>query len=151
MELALKTSQENLLILNRCENEAKLFADGIPFKSKNFKLIDLWYLLLRSMINTYLCQWKLLFIQLCYYILFPLIITQVFDSDIGIPDGCYSYESDSNSTCLKQLEDDSILDQNTKFHFFTSVMALFVQLTVTMLTFPTIIKTYMNEHRNSES
>jgi hypothetical protein len=151
MELAKKTSQENQLILNRCENEGKLFPDGIPFKSKNFKLIDMWYLLLRSMINTYLCQWKLLLIQLCFYISFPLIMTQVFNSDIGTPDGCYSYNSDSNSTCLKQLEDDSVLDQNTKFHFFTTVTALFIQLTITMLTFPTIIKIYMNEHRNSES
>ncbi|CAM6032206.1 unnamed protein product, partial [Sphagnum compactum] len=41
LKLAKKSSEEKQSLLNRCENETKLFSNGIPFKSKNFKLIDI--------------------------------------------------------------------------------------------------------------
>jgi len=150
-QLTEKTSKDNQNIYMRCSKETKISPEGIRIESKNFKLIDLWYLLLRTMTNTYISQWKTLFTQIIFYLLFPLIITQVFNSDIGISDGCYSFLSNPNTSCYKQLEDDSILDQNIKFHFFTSVFVLFIHLTITTMTFPSEVKIFLNEHQNSES
>jgi hypothetical protein len=43
-----------------------------------------------------------------------------------------------------------MLDQNTKFLFFISTLAIFIQLTLTTLTFPFEVKIFINEHRNSK-
>jgi hypothetical protein len=151
IQLANKTSEERVNLLNRCENETHLFPDGIPFESKKFKLIDIWYLLLRTMTNTYISQWKSLVTQILFYIIFPLILTKSYNSEIGKPDGCYSFSLNQNTNCFKQLDYDSLLDQNTKFQFFTLLLFMFIQLAVTTLTFPTDVKIFLNEHRNSKS
>ncbi len=150
IKLANKTTEEKENLLNRCKNETHLFPDGIPFKSKNFKLIDMWYLLLRTMTKTYISQWKSLITQILFYIFVPLIMTKLYNSEIGKPDGCYSFLFNQSTNCFKQLDYDSLLDQNTKFHFFTSVIVMFIQLSVTTLTFPTDVKIFLNEHQNSK-
>jgi len=151
IQLAEKTSKDNQNVLVKCLKETKLSPEGIRVKSKNFKLIDLWYLLMRTMTKTYISQWKTSVTQILFYVLFPLIITRVFNSDIGIPDGCYNFLLNPNTSCHRQLEDDSILDQNIKFHFFTSVFMIFIHLTITTMTFPSEVKIFLNEHQNSES
>ncbi len=145
-----KTLEEKQIIQQKCKNKTKLSENGIPFKSKNFKFIDMWYLLIRSMTNAYVSQWKLLLTQLLFFIFCPLIIAKTFNEDIGKPDGCFNLTFISSKTCLKQLEDDSLVDQNLKFHAFTSVLVMLIQICVTTLTFPLEIKIFMNEHQNSE-
>jgi hypothetical protein len=150
IELAEKTSKERLKLLNKCKNGTHLFPDGIPFRSKKIKLRDMWYLLLRTMTNTYISQWKSLITQFLFFMFIALFSVTVFNSEIGKPDGCYNLLFNSNTSCYKQLDVDSLLDQNTKFHVFTSVLVMFVQLVVTTLTFPAEVKIFMNEHQNSK-
>ncbi len=150
LKLAKKSAEEKQSLLNRCENETKLFSNGIPFKSKNFKLIDMWYLLLRSMTYTYLSQWKLLLIQLVFYITTPLILAKTVNQDIGQPDSCYNFNENSTESCINELEKDSLIDQNLKFQAFTVVLVMFIQICVTTLTFPAEIKRFMSEHQNSK-
>ena len=147
--LANKTSTEKCKILEKCVKETKLYKNGLVFKSKTFKPIDFWYLLLRGMTYTYISQWKTLLTQIIFYILFSIVISNMFNSDIGKPDGCFSFLFDSKTNCVKQLEDDSLLDQNVKFIFFVLVMAMFIQLSVTTITFASDIKIFVNEHQNS--
>jgi hypothetical protein len=81
-------------------------------KTKNFKPLDLWYLLLRTMFiceqltYSYVFQWKSLLIQIILYIMLPLILTTIFNPNIGIPDGCYSFLLNRNTSYSKQLEND---------------------------------------------
>jgi hypothetical protein len=151
IELANKTLEEKVILLNRCKNETHLFPNGIPFKSKYFKLRDFWNLLLRTMTNTYISQWKSLITQLLFYIVFALITTKLFNSEMGKPDGCFSFLFNSNTSCYKQLDDDSLLDQNAKYYLFTSQLVMFIQLLVSVLTFSIDVKIFLNEHRNSKS
>lgn len=150
IQLADKNSEERQLILNRIANETKYFPNGIEFKSKTFRFIDMWYLLLRSMTESYISQWKTLLTQIIFYMLFVMTITKMYNSDIGKPDGCFSFESNSNTTCVKQLDEDSLLNQNTKYLFFITIQAAFIQLSVTTLTFLTHVKIFVNEHQNSK-
>ncbi len=150
LKMVKKTTKENQKRLNRCLNETELFPDGIPFKSKIFKPIDMWHLLLRTMTCNYISQWKSLLIQFILFVTLPLILKIIFNPNIGIPDGCYSFLHNHNISCSKQLENDSLLDQNIKFLFFISTLAIFIQLTVTTLTFPFEVKIFINEHRNSK-
>ncbi len=150
IELADKSLEEKVIILNRCKNETHLFPNGIPFISKNFKFKDFWNLLLRTMTNTYISQWKTLITQLLFYIVFALITTKLFNSEMGKPDGCFSFLFNPNTSCYKQLDDDSLLEQNTKFYLFTSIIVMLIQLEVSTLTFPIDLKIFLNEHRNSK-
>ena len=147
LRLSENTSKDNQSLLEKCENEAKLFPNGIPFKSKSFKLIDMWYLLLRSMTKSYISEWKSILIQLLLYIMFPLITTGVYNSQIGEPDGCISLSFNSTTSCEQQLYDDSLLDENTKFIYFSST---FIQISITTLIFPHEVKLFLNEHRNGD-
>jgi hypothetical protein len=150
MQLMDKTSEDKQKIINKCKNEAKFFSNGIPFESKNFKLIDFWYLLSRSMTYTYISQWKSLITQMLFYIFYPLMIANMYNSNIGEPDGCFDFLDNANSSCLKEIEDNSLLDQNQKFVFTTSIFFMFIQLTFTILTFAKEVKIFINEHQNSK-
>jgi hypothetical protein len=131
LQLASKTTENKEMLINKLNNETKLVPNGIPFKSKNFKFIDLWYLSMRTMTYTYFSQWKVFLTQLLFYIISPLLIARLFNKDIGKPDGCFSFNLTSNA--------------------FTSVIILLIQMCVTTLTFPADIKIFMNEHQNSKS
>jgi len=151
IQLATITSKQRKTILEICQNEAKLSPNGVQFKSKGFKLTDLWYVLMRTMTYNYISQWKTFWTQFLFYILFAFSITRMFNSDIGKPNACFSFLFNPNTSCHKQLDDDSLLDQNIKFLFFTSVMVMFIQLTATTLTFLIDVKIFVKEHRNSKS
>jgi hypothetical protein len=150
IKMSVKTSKERESILNRCKTETKLFPNGIPFESKSFKFIDLWYLLMRTIIYSYISQWKSFVTQMLFYIFYPIIIAKMYNSDIGAPNGCFSFLFESNTSCFKDLEDHKLLDQNTKYINTTSVFFMFIQLTYTILTFPREVKIFLNEHQNSK-
>jgi len=150
IKLANKTSQEKCAILESCRKETKLMPNGIPFKSKNFKLLDVWYLLMRSMTYIYISQWKSSIFQLLLYIFYPLIFAQMYNSDIGKPDGCFSFLLELNTTCSKELDDNSLLDQNTKYIATTSIYFMFISLSLSITSFSKEVKIFVNEHQNSK-
>jgi hypothetical protein len=147
-------SQEKQLILKRCNKETQLFADGLKFRSKRFKLIDLWILLLRTMTYTYRYFWKFLLMQFIFYIVLGYSLTIFFKSDIGKPSGCISFEEDFNTTCnktIEKLEEENLLDQNIKYNFFVIVFVMFIQIVSTCTTFTSEVNLFLNEHRNGMS
>jgi hypothetical protein len=150
-KMANKSLEKRQSILNRCQKEAKLFPDGIEFKSKSFKFIDFWYLLLRIMTETYVSNWKLCLTQLLFHLFFPMIIGKMYSPDIGKPNGCFDFLFNSNTSCYEDLRDNKLLDQNTKFIYAISIFFLFIQLSYTILTFPKEVKIFVNERQNSES
>jgi hypothetical protein len=151
MKLAENTSKEKQTILSRCENEAQLFLNGIQFKSKRFKLIDFWYLLLRVMTYTYRYYWKLLVFKLVLFTTFGYALTLFFRSDIGKASGCISFGHNFNQTCHKtveRLEEESLLFQNISYNLLVVMIITFQQIVITTLTFTTEVKMFLNEHRN---
>ncbi|XP_054157346.1 uncharacterized protein LOC128955701 [Oppia nitens] len=149
IKLAKKAQEDNRLVLHqKCKIDTKLSPNGIPFESKCFNMLDVWYLLLRTMRHTYLSHWKTLFIQLLFYIFCPLLIAKTVNYNIGRPDGCLEYTFRTNQSCFNQLTDDSLLDQNLKYQAFTSVLVMFIQICTTTLTFTADVKIFMGEHRN---
>ncbi len=149
-----KTIQEKEVILRRCDEETQLFADGLQFRSKRFKLIDLWLLFSRSITYTYRYFWKILLMQFVVYILFGYSLTIFFKSDIGKPNGCISFEEDFNNTCNKTIEklaEEQLLTQNIKYNYFLVVLVLIIQLISTCTTFTPEINLFLHEHRNGKS
>jgi hypothetical protein len=151
ISLAEKASNEKFSILSRCEDETCLFPDGIQFRSKKFKLIDLWILFLRTMTYTYRFFWKLLLLFMFSYLIFGYYLTVFFRNDIGNPSGCISFEEDFNSTCNKSLakiEEEALLSQNLSYTVIVISLVLFLQVIATTMTFTSEFKIIYNEHRN---
>ena len=152
LNLVNKTSIEKDVILIRCKDETILFPDGILNKSKRFKLIDLWILLLRTTTYTYRYFWKFLLIQFLLYIGFGYFLTLLFDKEMSKPSGCISFEEDLEN-CNKttdKLKEESLLAQNIKFIFMATVLAVEFQFLSTTMSFTYEMKVFLNEHRNGE-
>jgi hypothetical protein len=151
LKLNEKISKEKQEIIKRCEEETKLFPDGIQFRSKRFKLNDFWVLLLRAMTYTY--KWKPLLIQLIFYIFLGYSITIIFRSDIGNPSGCISLDEDfmnCNKTTEK-LEEEELLLQNINYNFFIVAVVVIIQMVSTCATFTPEVKLFLHEHRNGKN
>ena len=104
---------------------------------------------MRTMAQQYVKQWKSLFFQLLWYILFPITICNMFSPDISKPNGCFNNNTLSK-TCLKDLEDDTLLLNNLNFIFFSTIIALFIHLCFTTLIYLSDVKIFINEHDNSK-
>ena len=104
---------------------------------------------MRTMAQQYVKQWKTLFFQILYYILFAILTCKLFSPDIGKPNGCFN-NSTLSKTCLNDLEDDTLLINNQNFLFFTLVMTLFVHVCFSTLVYLSDVKIFVNEHDNSE-
>jgi hypothetical protein len=151
IKMAEKALQEKEMLLSKCAEEAKLFPNGIQFIAKRFKLIDFWYLLLRTMTITYRYKWKLVLFQIITYQIFGFWLSLFFGADIGKPSGCISFEDDFNSICNKtidQLEDELLLYNNMKYNFLLIIQLTYLQIVVATLTFTLDLKIFLNEHRN---
>ena len=151
LNLVNKTSLEKDVILIRCKDETILFPDGIQLRTKRFKLIDLWILLLRTITYTYRYFWKILLTQFVFYIFCGYCLSLFFDKDMGKPSGCISFEEDfknCNKTTEK-LKEESLLAQNIKFTLM-SLMIVLIQFISTTMTFTYEMKVFLNEHRNGE-
>ena len=148
-ELIDKTKETlRLSVFKECQNQTKLSASGIKRESKSFSFSDLWYLLSRTMTQTYVRQWKSLLFQLLFYLSFALLTCKLFDEDIGKPDACFDPVTLGNNSCLKELEDDSLLYQNQNIIFFISLMILFTHLCSSALVYCTDAKIFLQEHQN---
>jgi hypothetical protein len=148
-----KTSKEKQLILKRCNEETILFPDVFKFKSKTFKIIDFWLLLLRTITYTYKYFWKLLLIQFVLYIFLGYSLTIFFSPDIGKLSACISFEEDFNNTCNKTIEkiEQKLLTQNLKYNFFAMALVLLIQLINSCTTFTSEVNLFSHEHRNGMS
>jgi hypothetical protein len=145
------SSQEKQLILKRCNEETKLFPDGLIIRSKRFKLIDFWFLLLRTMTYTYRYFWKFLLIQFVFYIVLGHSLKIFFKADIDKPSGCISFEEDFNATCnktIEKLEEEELLSQNIKYNTFVVTIVIFIEMICTSTTFPSEVNLFLHEHRN---
>ena len=75
-------------------------------------------------------------------------MARLFSPDIYIPDGCLNYRY-SNQSCTEKLDEESLLDESAKYHYFTAAMSTFVKLSMTTLSFAIDSRIFLNEHQNS--
>ena len=85
-------------------NEIKISPEGIPFRSKHFKTIDIWYIISRLMAQVLADQWKRWLFQLVFYSLIPIMIAMMLTEDMGRPDGFC--DQNKSNTCAKDREND---------------------------------------------
>ena len=150
--LAKKTREEVKQLINEdIKNQMKLTDNGLEFRSKSFKGIDMWYIMTRTVTQQFVSQWKALLIQFLWYLLFPLFSSSAFNEDIGKASACIDRSMLTNTTCLRQLDDDYLIFQNLNFMYFMTLLVLFIHLCQSTLTYLTDLKIFFNEYQNSKN
>lgn len=146
-----KTLRDRRKLFENCIKEANLAPEGIPLEIRKFNFTDFWILLSRTSRNLSRTQLKPLITQFVSYMMIILILTNMYNKDIGTPDGCFIVENNANTNCTKSaqtLHEESLLEQNILFMFFSFIMLTFLQLVSTALIFSSETKIFFNEHKN---
>ena len=134
-------------VLSECQKNTKLSENGLKIRSKTFKPIDVWYITNRLMLKQYIRGWRSLTLMFAWTIFFAVASCKMFNDEIGKPSGCFNTEQ-LNGTCLKELENDSLLFQNQNFLFFISIMNMFVHFITCCLAYIIDVKIFFYEHQN---
>ena len=151
VEQMIKKTKESEKELIRSRSSREVHSEGIEKISKRFYCNDLWILLQRGMTYTLQFYWKIYLFQIIIYIFFGLVFKLLFNSNIGIPSGCVSFDEDFNNTCAKteaKLEEEDRIITNLKFNFFLTICVLVFTATATILSFSFDIKIFFNEQKN---
>jgi hypothetical protein len=137
--------------IRRLTSETKLSSNGITPKIKKFKFKDLWYLLMRNIVHSYIVNWKLQLLQPIVSIFYSLLLVAFFGTNVGETDGCFSSNSSANISCFQTLKEESILEQNSALQLYVVILYMFIQIVVTTLTFPSELRIFFSQHRNRKN
>ncbi|CAG2175115.1 unnamed protein product, partial [Oppiella nova] len=138
-------------LLNKCTGDDMHLTQGFQRNgSKRFNFKDFWYLLLRTSLYTFLCQWKGLFSQILFYILFLLCLTFAYNRNIGKIDGCFNAGSYMymDYTCDEIVEEMGILEQNLYHQYIASVSVYTIHTAISTSNFLHEMKIFTTEHQN---
>ena len=151
-EMIRKTRETlKLSLIGETDKQLEQSPNGVQFRSKSFKLIDMWYIIMRSIQQQFIKQWKSLLFRFFFYIFIAFFVTNLYNENIGKSDACLeSSYLNSNNTCYQFLNDQFLLFQNLNFLYFTTLLVLFTHLSLTTLTYVTDLKIFLNEYQNCE-
>ena len=135
-------------VLNVSKNQLKLSPGGLQSRRKSFSPSNVWHIMLRTMTVQYMRQWKSLLSQFLFYILLPICVINMFDDNISKPSGCFNPHTLSNVSCIKDLEDNTLLVQNVNFLYFIIIMAQVIHMCFATTAYLNEVKIFLNEHDN---
>ena len=151
--LKLDNIQNKNRLVNRIGEEGLIDHDTLRTYHKRFYLIDLWTLLKRTITNTYLGNWKILFLQFILYQTLGVILRVHYTgSHITEPDGCLDIGyRDITKNCNQTQEDldnEFILKQNFKYLYVVTAAPSLFLLVFVIVPFMEEIKVIENEYYN---
>uniref|UniRef100_T1KQF9 ABC transporter domain-containing protein n=1 Tax=Tetranychus urticae TaxID=32264 RepID=T1KQF9_TETUR len=122
----------------------------------HLSLRHMMYLLRRSFLHGTCREPLWLFIRVGLHVFVALLLSMLYDGNIGVDNGClrvnsagYYYRPNcTEQVPLSRLREESNIDRNISYLFFNLLFLMFAALMPTVLTFPSEIKIFMNEHRN---
>lgn len=150
IETLVNNTLESLKYLSDDCGRLKPGFGAIGLTPKWIHLTDLWHLLMRSMLHSYVCRWKSQAIQTAFFAVTALLIALMFNPIIGKINKCFDHLLNPNTTCTEILEEDSRLIENIKFIYVNSVIMMFIPICATAITFPSYLNVFLREQRNGK-
>lgn len=138
-------------IIRQCRLNGKLTQNHNvdKFCSKYFSFKHFFYLIHRYFVCTARHRWKLLTIEAVFCLLIGCFLILLY-GDVGENDGCFDLQPKVHnfSDQVAQFEKENIVMKNFKFLFFGVVFLNFISMAGVVLTFPSDVKIFLNEHAN---
>lgn len=139
--------EEQKYIRSKCAtNGLHCYGDLANNTPKFFNPVD-FFILFGRVTKINFRHWHCLGFQMILLLLMSYGITFCFPTDVGTDPGCVT-TIDLNGIELKSDRKDPLWQQNLNCHYFTITLLLFTYLSVTILTFPSDVLVFLNEHRN---
>ena len=146
--LAQLMSRNRQSLESRCCREG-LLTHGIKQENMRFFFKHMWYLMMRSVVYSLRARLLTILFQFGLITGLGFILTQLFNENIGRPDGCIAMGA--NKTCNESnttLRDERWLSQNQRLHFFALLAIQFLITVPTVLIFTNEVRIFFNEHKN---
>lgn len=119
--------------------------DGLCSSGTDFKFYSLFVLFKRTCVTSLLRQKRLIFIRLALHVVVAIVLTLLYNREIGEASDCYNNAVTSCVYIEEELGRESLPEENVKFQFFSVLFLIFAALMPTVLTFPAEIKVKSDE------
>ena len=141
-------------ILRTCLEEAIVSNGIVKQHVKKFSFKDFWNLMIRNMICSYIYEWKSILMQMILYLLLAINLSNLYNKDIALIDGCVDKKlfmlGQSCNDTEDSLIEESKLKQNIQYNISFLTGTSFIQIIITTLTFTSKVNIFLNEHRNGK-
>ena len=151
IKLSEKTTQDMIGTEQRIATQLRLYANGIPIKSKSFSIEEMRYLLVRMIISTVRYEWTQVCGQTLIYLLSAFFITIHFDFDLERPSSCVPKVSNSCDMSSESIEENKLLNFNASLIMIVVILVMIVTTCLMSVTFPKQFKVFLVEHRNCKN
>ena len=147
IRLAELHGQNRRSLEDRCDREGQS-SDGLKNKSSVFIPLHVWYLTKRSFFSMR-ARWTTLLIQAFLILFLAYIMIQLFNKNVGKPDGCCTLSVNNPCHPMEDtISDDKLLKQNLSLIFFALLAVQFLITIPQVLVFTTEVRIFLNEHKN---
>ena len=72
----------------------------------------------------------------------------MFDDNISKPSGCFNPHTLSNESCIKDLEDNTLLVQNVNYLYFITIVTQVINMCYATTAYLSDVNIFLNEHDN---
>ena len=142
-----KTNEKLHQMINEKINETK--EKLIKQNKKSFLLKDVYILLQRTITEFYCYKWKHYLISSLMLIMTALMLSLTFNTKIGEHNDCISFSEQNNESCLEQMDNNYMTEQNITFIAFNTWLLFMIQLIIAIYSKLIILNIFSNEHQNS--
>lgn len=141
-----KTLEVNKSTNSRIDTKTKNY--NFKTNSKHLCAKDIYYLSMRRICTHFTCQWKTLFIESLFHVIFTLILTNAINESHWKFNGCFTYSSNSTINCVDKEQQKLITEQTVFLIYLTSFIFMLTIISITTKNFCTEIHGFLYEIRN---
>ena len=123
---------------------------GFKNKSKNFKIIDFWYLMIRFLYRNYVSQLNSILKTLIVFSAMNIFIINASNEKITEIDGCFEPNITTNISCIEREDNKSILNQNQNLLFISMQFNYIVLIIIQTSGYIQDFQIFRTEHKNCE-
>ena len=150
-KLITKSNESKKQLFDNCVQQKMRSINENQIDFKRFSFKDFYYLLKRTIVYTYIANWKLFLLQFILLQWITFSMTVHYDPAMVGPNGCREFEIGGGcEQTLDQIKDDLLIQQNIKYHLGLFNFTLFTIIVCLCISFSPEFKVTCNENKNGK-